>query len=78
MYRRLPAAATAYQKSTEFGVADDKSCPYDPLENGVGIYTIETREYGKAWEMVHQAQKLNRRISPELIERLKKDSGRIN
>ena len=76
--KEYSAAAAAYQKSIEFGLADDKSCPYDPLENGVGIFTTETREYDKAWEMVHQAQKVKRRISPELIERLKKDSGRTN
>ena len=74
--KELAAAAAAYQKSIEFGVADDKSCPYDALGNGIEIYTIETREYDKAWEMVHQAQKANRRIAPELIERLKKDSKR--
>ena len=74
--KELSAAAAAYQKSIEFGVADDKSCPYDALGNGIEIYTIETREYDKAWEMVHQAQKANRLIAPELIERLKKDSKR--
>ena len=78
MYRRLPAAATAYQKSAEFGVADDKSCPYDPLENGVGIYTIETREYGKAWEMVHQAQKFEPADFSRVDRTAEKDSGRIN
>ena len=76
--KEFAAAAAAYQKSTEFGVADDKSCPYNPLENGVAIYTTETREYDKAWEMVHQAQKVGRRISPEVIERLKKESRRTN
>ena len=72
------AAAAAYQKSTEFGIADDKSCPYDPFENSVAIYTRTTHEYDKAWEMVHRAQNVNRRIAPELIERLKKVSGRTN
>jgi len=76
--KELAAAAAAYQKSTEIGVADDKSCPYNALENGVAIYTTETREYDKAWEMVHQAQKVGRRISPEAIDRLKKASGRTN
>lgn len=76
--KEFAAAAAAYQKSTEFGLADDKSCPYDPLGNGIAIYTIETREYDKAWEMVHQAQKANRLIAPELIERLKKDSKRTD
>jgi tetratricopeptide (TPR) repeat protein len=76
--KEYAAAAAAYQKSTESGIADDKSCPYDPFENSVAIYTTETRQYDKAWEMVHQAQNMNRRIAPALIDRLKKDSGRTN
>jgi tetratricopeptide (TPR) repeat protein len=76
--KEYPAAAAAYQRSTEFGVADDKSCPYNALENGVAIYTSETREYDKAWEMVHQAQKGNRRISAAVMEKLKKESGRAD
>lgn len=72
------AAAMAYQKSTEFGLADDQTCPYEPFESLVAIYTTETRQYDKAWEMVHQAQKVGRRIAPELIARLKSDSGRAN
>jgi len=76
--KEFAAAAAAYQKSTEFGIADDKSCPYNPLENGVAIYTTETREYDKAWEMVHRAQKAGQRISPEVTERLRKDSRRTN
>jgi tetratricopeptide (TPR) repeat protein len=76
--KEFSAAAASYQKSLEFGTADDKSCPYNPLENGVAIYTTETREYDKAWEMVHQAQKVNRRIAPELLDRLRKDSKRNN
>jgi len=74
----LAAAATAYEKSTEFGVADDKSCPYDPFGNSVAIYTNETHQYDKAWEMVHRALKHGRLIAPDLIARLVKDSGRIN
>ena len=70
------AAAALYQKSIEFGVADDKSCPYDPFESGVAIYTKSTHEYDKAWAMVHQAQQAGHGIPPVLIERLKKDSGR--
>jgi tetratricopeptide (TPR) repeat protein len=76
--KEFAAAAAAYQKSTEFGVADDKSCPYNPLENGIAIYTSETREYDKAWEMVHQAQKVNRRIASGVIERLKTESRRTH
>jgi hypothetical protein len=42
------------------------------------IYATETRQYDKAWEMVRQAQKAGLWIEPELIARLKKDSGRTN
>ena len=72
----------AYQKSTEFGIADDNTCPIEPFETMVRstrpICTIEARQYDKAWETVHQAQKVGRRIAPNLIDRLKKDSGRTN
>lgn len=71
-------AAALYQKSTEFGVADDKSCPYDPFENGVGIYTKTTHEYDKAWVIVHRALLAAHPISPALMERLIKDSGRTD
>jgi tetratricopeptide (TPR) repeat protein len=76
--KEYPAAAVAYQKSLEWGTADDHSCPYDPLASLVAFYTTETREYDKAWETLHQAQKARRWIAPEVIDRLKKDSGRTN
>jgi len=76
--KEYAAAAVAYQKSIEWGTADDHSCPYDPFESLAAFYTSETREYDKAWEMLHQAQKAKRWISPEVINRLKKDSGRAD
>jgi len=76
--KEFAAAAIAYEKSTEFGQADDKTCPYEPFETSVAIYTTETRQYDKAWEMVHRAQNAGRRIPPKLIDRLKNDSGRAN
>jgi hypothetical protein len=76
--KEYAAAAAAYEKSTEFGIADDKSCPYDPFGNSVAIYTNETHEYNKAWEMVNRALKARRLIAPDLIHRLMKDSGRTN
>jgi len=72
----LAAAAASYRKSAEFGVADDKSCPYDPFGNAVAIYTNETHEYDKAWEMVHLALKAHHLIAPELMASLIKNSGR--
>jgi tetratricopeptide (TPR) repeat protein len=74
--KEYAVAAAAYQKSTEFGIADDKSCPYDPFGNSVAIFTTETHEYDKAWEMVHRALKMGRVIAPELLVRLQKESGR--
>jgi hypothetical protein len=74
--KNYAAAAEKYQKSIEFGTADDHSCPYEPYNSLVAFYTTGSRQYDKAWEMVHQAQKLRRRIEPEQLERLKKDSGR--
>jgi tetratricopeptide (TPR) repeat protein len=76
--KEYAAAAAAYQKSVEFGVADDHSCPYDPFESGIAIYTTQTHEYDKAWEILHRAQEAGRKISPRVIERLKKDSGRTD
>ena len=73
-----PAAVVEYQKSIEFGTADDHSCPYEPYNVLVAFYTTQNPQYDKAWEMVHRAQELKRRIEPEQLERLKKDSGRSN
>jgi len=69
-------AAVEYEKSIDFGTADDKTCPYDPYQSLVGIYTTETHQYDKAWVYVHLAQKVGRRIGSEWMDRLKKDSGR--
>ena len=78
LQKDFAAAATAYLKSIEFGRADDKTCPVEPFAQLIAIYTTETPLYEKAWEIVHEAQKAGRRIAPELIERLKKDSGRAD
>jgi tetratricopeptide (TPR) repeat protein len=75
--KEYPAAKAAFLKSIEWGEADDHSCPYDPAVSLVGFYTTD-REYDKAWEMLHQVQKAKRWIAPEVVDRLKKDSGRAN
>lgn len=69
-----PAIAD-YEKAIEIGTtADGCSCdPYNPL---VAQYAGESRQYDKAWEVVHKAQKAKRWIAPELLESLKKGSGR--
>jgi len=72
------AAVAAYEKSIEFGLADDKSCPIEPFAAMAAIYTTETRQYDKAWDIIHRAQKVGRRIGSDVIDRLMKDSARTN
>lgn len=73
--KKYDASIADYEKAIEIGAtADGCSCePYNPL---VGLYCGESRQYDKGWEVVHKAQKSRRWIAPELLEKLKKDSGR--
>ena len=70
------AAIADYQKSIATGDgADGCSCdPYNPL---FGLYTRD-RQYDQAWGVVHQAQSSKKWIAPELLDRLRKESGRSN
>jgi lipoprotein NlpI len=70
------AAVVEYEKSIEFGTADDHACPNDPFYSVVAIYTTELHQYDKAWHFVDQARKAGRQIPRELIDKLKKNSGR--
>ena len=55
--------------------ADGCSCdPYNPL---LGLYT-QDRQYDQAWGIVHKARISKKWIAPELLDRLKKESGRSN
>jgi tetratricopeptide (TPR) repeat protein len=74
--KKYDVAVADYRKSIETRGGPDDGCACDPYEALVALYTVETRQYNEAWEVVHLAQRSNRRISPDLIERLKKDSGR--
>ena len=67
-------AIADYEKSIDTGAtADGCSCdPYNPL---LALYT-EARRYDQAWGVVHKAQKSRKWIAPELLDRLKKESGR--
>ena len=67
-------AIADYEKSIDTGAtADGCSCdPYNPL---LGLYT-EGRRYDQAWGVVHKAQKSRKWIAPELLDRLRKESGR--
>jgi len=72
------AAAAEFQKSIEFGTADGDVCRSDPFESLVWFYTTKTHQYDQAWDFLHQARRSGRRIQPELVDRLKKDSGRTD
>jgi len=72
------AAVVEYQKSIEFGAADDDVCPYQPYDSLVAFYTTEMHQYDKAWDFVHRARKSGVRIQPELLDQLKKNSGRTD
>jgi hypothetical protein len=73
--KKYDAAAADYRKSMEMGGGAD-GCACDPYEPLVALYTVETRQYDEAWEVVHLARRSKKWLSPELLERLKKDSGR--
>jgi tetratricopeptide (TPR) repeat protein len=74
--KKYDAAIADYEKSIDTGAtADGCSCdPYNPL---FGLYD-ENRRYDQAWEVVHKARKSGKWIAPELLDRLKKESGRSN
>ena len=74
--KKYDAAIADYEKAIEFGAtADDWSCdPYNPL---FGLYA-QSRRYDQGWEVVHKAQTSGKWIEPELLDRLKKESGRSN
>jgi len=69
-------AVADYKKAIDMGAtADDWSCdPYNPL---FGLYN-RGRQFDQAWEVVHKAQASRTWIIPELLDKLKKDSGRSN
>lgn len=72
--QKYDAAIADYENSIEIGSnADGCECePYNPL---VGLYT-ESRQYDKGWKVAAKALKSGKIVAPELLEKLKKDSGR--
>jgi tetratricopeptide (TPR) repeat protein len=73
--KQYEAAIADYEKAIEIGVTAD-GCSCDPVNPLLTLYDEERRPYDKRWEVVHTAQKSRRWIAPELLEKLKKDSGR--
>jgi tetratricopeptide (TPR) repeat protein len=74
--KKRDAAIADYEKAIALGAtADDWSCdPYNPL---FMVYAQSAR-YDQSWEVVHRAQKFGKWIDPDLLNRLKKESGRSN
>jgi len=74
--KKYDAAIADYEKSIDTGaIADGCSCdPYNPL---FGLYT-EDRRYDQGWVVVRKAWSYGKWIMPDLLDRLKKESGRSN
>ena len=74
--KKYDAAIADYEKSIEIGAtADGCSCdPYNPLF----LLYDKNRRYDQGWEVVHKARSSKKWIEPELLDILKKDSGRSN
>ena len=75
--KKYDAAIAGYEKSIGMGVSAD-SCSCDPYAPLAWLYDDVSQRYDKSWAIVHKAQESRRWISPELLEKLKKDSGRNN
>lgn len=73
----LPLWWSIRNRSSSALPADDV-CPYQPYDSLVAFYTTEVRQYDKAWDFVHRAREAGVRIQPELVDRLKNNSGRTD
>lgn len=71
----LGAAAVDYEKSVELGARTDDGCSCEPYDSLLAVYT-ETKQYDKAWNFVHWAEKSKHYLDGELVDRLRKASGR--
>ncbi len=74
--KQLDAAIEDYEKSIDAGaVADGCSCdPYNPL---LGLYSA-SRRYDQSWVVVRRALRAGKWVAPDLLDILKKESGRSN
>jgi tetratricopeptide (TPR) repeat protein len=73
---QLDAAIADYEKSIDAGaISDGCSCdPYNPL---LGLYS-ENRRYDQGWVVVRRAINAGKWVAPDLLNILKKESGRSN
>ncbi len=74
--KQLDAAIADYEKSIDAGgMSDGCSCdPYNPL---LGLYS-ERRRYDQSWVVVRRALNAGKWVAPDLLDILKKESGRSN
>ncbi len=74
--KKYVAAIADYEKSIDIGAtADGCSCdPYNPL---LELYA-GGRRYEQGWGVVYKARKAGKWIAPELLDRLRKESGQSN
>lgn len=74
---KFEAAATDYEHSIAVDpTPQTDGCDCDPYNSLLGLYGFQTHEYDKAWDLVQKAKLSHQQISPELVEDLRKKSGR--
>jgi len=74
--KKSDAAIADYEKSIDAGANDD-GCSCDPYNPLFGLYT-ESRRYDQGWVVVRKAWSSGKWIMPDLLDRLRKESGRKN
>jgi len=74
--KKHAAAIADYEKSVDTGATAD-GCSCDPYNSLLGLYA-EDRRYDLEWEVTRKAWKSGKWIAPDLLDRLKKESGRSN
>ena len=74
--KQLDAAIADYEKSVDFGATPD-GCSCDPYNPLLALYS-RSRRYDQSWAVVHRALKAGKWVAPDLLEILKKESGRSN
>jgi tetratricopeptide (TPR) repeat protein len=74
--KQLDAAVADYEKSIDAGaMSDGCSCdPYNPL---LRLYS-ESRRYDQSWVVVRRALNAGKWLAPDLLNILRKESGRNN
>jgi tetratricopeptide (TPR) repeat protein len=74
--KQLDAAIADYEKSIDAGAIDD-GCSCDPYNPLLGLYS-EGRRYDQGWVVVRRALNAGKWVAPDLLDVLKKVSGRSN